>query len=140
MASRAETAQSLLDFGLPLTVSAAAEAALLKLPRKSLKHLAGELRTWASKAPVSAAKALYYIDYEDPDLRYVLLEFLLAPPMTFDIEDQVEYEELVSGELARVFAETVETLPERDKRRLTDGLTIAVTWPDDWEYSWGDTT
>src|ERR1041385_3796896 len=97
-------AKPLLDFGaIPLTVSPMADVMLLKLPRKNLRHVSDGLRQWASKAPISAAKALYYIDTEDPDLRYVLLQFLLVPPRTFDIDDQVEYEELIAEELARVY-------------------------------------
>jgi hypothetical protein len=129
----------LLDFGaIPLTVSPMADVMLLKLPRKSLRHVGDELRGWASKAPITAAKALYYVDADDPDLRYVLLQFLLSPPQTFDIDDQVEYEELITEELARVHTAALETLPEKDKRRILEGLTVGVTWPDDWEYTWGD--
>jgi hypothetical protein len=128
-----------LDFGaIPLTVSPMADVMLLKLPRKSLRHVGEELRGWASKAPISAAKALHYIDADDPDLRYVLLQFLLSPPRDFDIDDQVEYEELIAGELARIYTQALESVPEKDKRRILDGLTVGVTWPDDWDYAWGD--
>ena len=111
---------------------------LLKLPRKSLRHVGEALREWTAKAPISAAKALFYVDADDPDLRYVLLQFLLSPPRNFDIDDQVEYEELIAGELTRVYTTALEGVPEKDKRRILDGLTVGVTWPDDWDYTWGD--
>src|SRR5690242_11643050 len=115
-----------------------ADVMLLKLPRKSLRSVGDALRQWSSKAPVTAAKALFYVDADDPDLRYVLLQFLLSPPREFDIDDQVEYEELIAGELTRVYDAALDSVPEKDKRRIMEGLTVGVTWPDDWAYTWGD--
>src|SRR4051812_2203418 len=83
-------ADEILDFGsIPVETTPAAREALAKLPKKALKRMTEALRDWAARAPVSAAKALYYVDYEDPDLKYVLVEFLLVPPSGLDIDDEV---------------------------------------------------
>jgi hypothetical protein len=137
--SLATSAHELLDLGdLPLEVSPAADAALQKLPKKALKRMTDELRSWAAKAPVSAAKALYYVDYEDPDLKYVLIQFLLTPPGDLDIDEEIEFALKVGSELSRTYAEVLDSLPEKDKRRLFNGLMVDLTWPEDWDYVWGD--
>jgi len=135
----APTADELLDLGpIPVETTPAAREALAKLPKKALKRMIDELRGWAAKAPVSAAKALYYVDYEDPDLKYVLVEFLLVPPGGLDIDEQVEFDLKVSGDLSRAYGEVLRSLPEKDKRRMLGGFLAGVTWPDDWEYVWSD--
>jgi len=96
------------------------------------------LRDWATKAPVSAAKALYYVDYEDPDLKYVLVQFLLEVPTGLDIDDEIEFALKVGNDMSRTYAKALEALPEKDKRRMFDRLMVDLTWPEDWDYVWGD--
>ena len=137
--SAAPSAHELLDLGeLPVEVSPAADVALQKLPKKALKRMTDELRVWAAKAPVSAAKALYYVDYEDPDLKYVLIQLLLNPPAGLDIDEEVGFAMKVDGDLSETYARVLDALPEKDKRRLFNGLMVDLTWPDDWDYVWGD--
>ena len=128
-----------LDLGsIPVETSPAAREALEKLPKKALKKMTAALRDWAAKAPVSAAKALYYVDYEDPDLKYVLVQFLVSSPTGLDVDEEIEFDLKVGGDLSATYARVLDSLPEKDKRRLFDGLMVDVTWPDDWEYLWGD--
>jgi hypothetical protein len=141
MRQRASTAvaDELLDLGsIPVEVTPAAREALAKLPKKALKHMTVALRDWAAKAPVSAAKALYYVDYEDPDLKYVLVQLLLALPQGLDVDEEVEFALKVGDDLLRIYADVLDALPEKDKRRMFDGLMVDVTFPDDWDYAWGD--
>jgi hypothetical protein len=137
--AQAPTADDLLDLGsIPVKVTPAAREALAKLPKKALKRMADALSAWAASAPVSAAKALYYVDYEDPDLKYVLVELLLNPPVGLDIDEEVEFAMKVDGDLSETYARILDALPEKDKRRLFNGLMVDLTWPDDWDYVWGD--
>jgi hypothetical protein len=137
--SSAPTADELLDLGsIPVEVTPAAREALAKLPKKALKRMTGALGAWAAKAPVSAAKALYYVDYEDPDLKYVFVNLLLVPPQGLDIDEEVEFALKVGDELAKTYVGVLESLPEKDKRRMFDGLLVDLTWPEDWDYVWGD--
>jgi len=129
----------LLDLGsIPVEVTPAAREALAKLPKKALKHMTDELRAWAMKAPVSAAKALYYVDYEDPDLKYVLVEFLLVPPEGLDIDEEVEFDLKISGDLSHTYGEVLHSVSEKDKRRMLACFLAGVTWPDEWVYVWSD--
>jgi hypothetical protein len=131
----------MLDFGeIPTSLSPAAEIMLARLPQKALGRLSHKLRAWADKAPISAAKASYYIDYDDPDLRYVLLQFRLKPMEAMDVDDEAELELQLTADLTSTYAEALEAEGERDRRRLAAGLTVSVAWPDDWDYTWGDTS
>lgn len=132
-------AEELLDLGsLPVEITPAAREALAKLPKKPLKKMTEALRDWAAKAPVSAAKALYYVDYEDPELKYVLVQLLLPMPQGLDIDEEVEFALKVGDDLLRVYSDVLDSLPEKDKRRMLDGLLVDVTFPEDWDYVWGD--
>ena len=132
-------AEELLDLGsLPVEITPAAREALAKLPKKPLKKMTEALRDWAAKAPVSAAKALNYVDYEDPDLKYVLVQFLLEVPTRLDIDDEIEFALKVGNDMSRTYANALEALPEKDKRRMFDRLMVDLTWPEDWDYVWGD--
>ena len=138
MPSRQE-ANALLDFGeIPTSVSPAAEAAIARLPKKALRSAVDALRAWTERAPIAAAKATYYTDYEDPDLRYVLLQFRLKTMEAMEPDEEAELDLRLSADLARVYSEALDAAGERDRKRLSSGLTVSITWPDDWDYTWGD--
>lgn len=129
----------LFDLGsIPVEITPAARDALSKLPKKPLRRMTEALSAWAAAAPVSAAKVLHYVDYEDPDLKYVLVQFLLVPPPGLDMDEEIEFALQVTELQSRTYADALNTLPEKDKRRMFDRLMVDLTWPEDWEYVWGD--
>ena len=131
--------ERMLDFGeLPVSISPAAGAALAKLPKKALQRTLQALAAWSERAPIDAAKATYYTDYEDQDLRYVLLQFRLKAMEPMEPDDEAELDLRLNADLARVYTEALDAAGERDRKRLAAGLTVSITWPDDWDYTWGD--
>jgi hypothetical protein len=132
----------IFDLGpdLPVRVTTRARDAALKLPQKALSCLMGEIAGWAEAAPISAAKATYYVDYEDPSWRYVLIEFLVDTPSTLTDDPYAAAEYLVAqtAVMNGVIDDAMGKLSARDRKRLDDSLNFDLASRDHWDDNLGD--
>ncbi len=118
----------LIDLGgLPLSVSADAEASLSRFPWPALSHVFAALRQWAKTAPVRAARIRRVSDPESADWEEVVVELRTE----VDAKSASELWDSMASHIERAMRD----LPPEQRQLLDRHLALHLLWGAD---RWND--